>query len=380
MPGDFPRARRWLICALLAAATVAVYWGVHRFEFTNYDDWEVALKNPVVHQGLTAESVTWAFTTHYYDYWHPLAWLSHMLDVQLFGLNAGLHHVTSLFIHVLNVWLVFLVFARMTGSWERSAFLAALFALHPLNVDSVAWIAERKNVLSTTFWLLTVWAYARFAARPAMGRYLLTLALFALGLMAKPMLITLPFVFLLLDYWPLQRLELPFLRGSDIEIRTDVASPIRIPQFSASPPARKAPVPRLGSSLCCNHLRHRQRQGLRRFHRQVPDGGPAAQRSGRLCRLPLENDLAGETRRLLPASGALAAVEGRWRQPHLALPLAGGAHPVSATSLSSRGVALVFRHTGAGHRHHPDRRSIHRGPLGLRAATGVLRGPGVGRG
>lgn len=212
MPGHTDTLRRSLTCVLLAAATVAVYWGVHRFEFTNYDDWEVALKNPVVHQGLTAQSVAWAFTTHFYDYWHPLAWLSHMLDVQLFGLNAGLHHVTSLVIHVLNVWLVFLVFGRLTGAWERSAFLAALFALHPLNVDSVAWIAERKNVLSTTFWLLTLWAYARYAARPAAGRYLLTLGLFALGLMAKPMLVTLPFVLLLLDYWPLRRLELPFLR------------------------------------------------------------------------------------------------------------------------------------------------------------------------
>jgi tetratricopeptide (TPR) repeat protein len=196
------------ICLLLAAITLAVYWQVRGFDFTNYDDRDFASRNPIVLRGLTWDGVKWALTTHHFDYWHPLAWLSHMLDVQLFGLNAGAHHLSSVFIHLLNVVLLYLTLWRMTGAWDRSAFVAALFALHPLNVDSVAWVAERKNVLSTTFWLLTMWAYARYVERPRPGRYLMTLAAFALGLMAKPMLVTLPFVLLLLDYWPLGRVQL----------------------------------------------------------------------------------------------------------------------------------------------------------------------------
>jgi protein O-mannosyl-transferase len=202
---DHPRTDRWLSCALLLAVTATVYWQVAQFEFTNYDDWEVVAKNPVVKQGLTPPGVIWAFTTHYYDYWHPVAWLSHMLDVQLFGSRAGMHHLSSLFIHLLNVGLVLVVFWRLTGAWGKSFFVAALFALHPLNVDSVAWIAERKNLVSTTFWLLTMWAYVAYVERVSAKRYMLTLGLFAVGLMAKPMLITLPFAFLLLDYWPLRR-------------------------------------------------------------------------------------------------------------------------------------------------------------------------------
>ncbi|HUL98834.1 MAG TPA: hypothetical protein VLU24_05335, partial [Mycobacterium sp.] len=172
--------------------------------------------NPHVAGGLTWENVAWAFTTNHAANWHPLTWLSHMADVELFGMNAGAHHLTSLLFHAANTLLLFLLLRRMTGALGRSAFVAALFAVHPLHVESVAWVAERKDVLSTLFWMLTLLAYARYVeasslaaeSRPGrLGWYALVLLLLALGLLAKPMLVTLPFVMLLLDVWPLGRLN-----------------------------------------------------------------------------------------------------------------------------------------------------------------------------
>lgn len=194
-----------MICVFLAVSTLAVYWGVLQSDFVNFDDPIYVSENEHVVTGLSGDNITWAFTSKEVSYWHPLTWLSHMLDCQLYGLRAGMHHLTSLLLHIANSLLLFFVLKQMTGAVWRSAFAAALFALHPLNVDSVAWIAERKNVLSTLFWLLTIWAYASYVYRGGTSRYLLTIALFALGLLAKPMLVTLPFVMLLLDYWPLGR-------------------------------------------------------------------------------------------------------------------------------------------------------------------------------
>src|SRR5262249_21083140 len=154
-----------------------------------------------------AEGMRWAFTTGYAGNWHPLTWLSHMLDVQLFGLDAGAHHVASLALHVSSTLLLFALLVRLTGARGRSAFVAALFALHPLHVESVAWVAERKDVLSALLLFLTLWAYVSYVRRPSAARYAAVLALFALGLMAKPMLVTLPLVLLLLDGWPLGRLS-----------------------------------------------------------------------------------------------------------------------------------------------------------------------------
>src|ERR1039458_8022172 len=234
--------RDWQIMALLAAATVAVFWQVSRHEFVNYDDPAYVTYNPMVQQGLTWPGVAWAFGELHGEatYWHPVTWLSHMLDCQLFGLRPAGHHLSSLFLHTLNTLLLFVLLRRMTGRRGPSAMVAALFALHPLQVDSVAWIAERKNLLSTFFGLLTLWAYARYAEvlspkskvqspKPAASHtqhatrntqqgprstlhaprfYVLSLSFFALGLMSKPMLVTLSFVMLLLDYWPLHRFEL----------------------------------------------------------------------------------------------------------------------------------------------------------------------------
>ena len=196
-----------LICIFLAGAVLTAYWQALYSDFTNFDDPMYVTENQYVNTGFTWENIRWAFTVGKVAYWHPLTWVSHMLDCQLYGLRAGLHHLTNLIIHIANTLLLFAVLKRMTGAVWRSAFVAAIFALHPINVDSVAWVAERKNVLSTLFWLLTMWAYAGYAQQGKVWRYLLTLLLFALGLLAKPMLVTLPFVMLLLDYWPLGRVR-----------------------------------------------------------------------------------------------------------------------------------------------------------------------------
>jgi protein O-mannosyl-transferase len=195
------------ICLTLAIVTAAVYFQVSTFNFINIDDGLYVYENPYIQDGLTGQAVKWAFTTGYAANWHPLTWLSHILDWQLYGSNAGGHHITNLVFHIVNTLLFFIVLGQMTRSFWPSAFVAALFALHPLHVESVAWISERKDVLSTFFWLLTMWAYVRFVNHRRIADYILILIFFAMGLMAKPMLVTLPFVLLLLDYWPLNRIE-----------------------------------------------------------------------------------------------------------------------------------------------------------------------------
>ena len=196
---------RLLICVSLIVLTTAAFWQVKNNDFINYDDDVYVYQNKFIEDGLNYKSIIWAFSTTHNNNWHPLTWLSHLLDCQFYGITPAGHHVTSLLLHLANVVLLFLVWQRMTGALWPSAMLAALFALHPLHVESVAWVAERKDVLSTFFWFLTLGAYVRYTQRPALVRYLLILLFFALGLMSKPMLVTLPFVLLLLDYWPLRR-------------------------------------------------------------------------------------------------------------------------------------------------------------------------------
>ena len=198
-----------LICLFLVIITLSSYWQVRDFAFNNYDDEAYVTKNQHVRRGLTFEGIIWAFSASHSANWHPLTWLSHMLDVQLYRMNPGQHHMTNLLFHLMNTLLLFLVFRRMTGHLWRSGFVAALFALHPLHVESVAWVAERKDVLCAFFWMLTVWSYIRYVERPGVYRYLVILLFFILGLMSKPMIVTLPFVLLLLDYWPLGRLRYP---------------------------------------------------------------------------------------------------------------------------------------------------------------------------
>jgi tetratricopeptide (TPR) repeat protein len=185
--------------------TAAAYWPVRHHPFVNFDDPQYVTENAPVLEGLTWPGVKWAFTTGHAGNWHPVTWLSHMLDVELFGVDAGAHHAVSLFLHIVTTLLLFAVFVRMTGATGASAFVAAVFAVHPLHVESVAWIAERKDVLSGLCFVLTLWTYVSWVRRPTAARYLVMLACFAIGLMAKPMLVTLPFVLLLLDRWPLGR-------------------------------------------------------------------------------------------------------------------------------------------------------------------------------
>ena len=196
-----------MVCLFLGLITLAVYWQVRDHEFINYDDPLYVTKNHHIKSGLTLKTIVWSFTAEVAANWHPITLLSHMLDVQLFGMNPGSHHLTNLFFHMANTLLLFLVLRRMTGALWQSAFVAALFAVHPLHVESVAWVAERKEVLSTFFWILTMWGYVRYVEHPGVKRYVLVVAFFMLGLMAKPMLVTLPFVLLLLDYWPLKRFQ-----------------------------------------------------------------------------------------------------------------------------------------------------------------------------
>jgi tetratricopeptide (TPR) repeat protein len=195
-----------LVCVGLVAITWAVFGQTLTHDFVNFDDHVYVYENPLVVRGLSPELIIGAFTHTHARNWHPLTTLSHMLDCQLYGLNAGGHHFTNVILHTISVLLLFLVLKQMTGALWQSAFVAALFAIHPLHVESVAWIAERKDVLSAVFFMLTLAAYAYYARAPSTLRYLLVALLFAFGLMSKPMLVTLPFVLLLLDYWPLGRI------------------------------------------------------------------------------------------------------------------------------------------------------------------------------
>jgi len=200
---------RTLIYIGLVAATFVAYEPVRHNDFTRYDDAKYITKNPNVSGGITQQSVTWAFTKLYAANWHPLTWLSHMLDCQLFGLKPFWHHLISVLFHIANALLLFWILKNITGTMWTSAFVAAVFALHPLQVESVAWAAERKTVLSGLFWLLTMAAYIRYARQPRLGRYLVVLLVFGLGIMTKPAVVTLPLVLLLLDYWPLERIGRP---------------------------------------------------------------------------------------------------------------------------------------------------------------------------
>src|SRR6266478_6622407 len=193
------------VCFFLVVITWLVFGQTVRYDFVNYDDNEYVYANPAITSGLNLHGIIYAFSGTHARNWHPLTTLSHMLDCQLWGVHAGGHHFTNVVLHTIAVVLLFLVLKQMTGATWRSAFVAALFAIHPLRVESVVWISERKDVLSAVFFMLTLGAYVRYARLPSVGRYLKMSILFALGLMSKSMLVTVPFVLLLLDYWPLKR-------------------------------------------------------------------------------------------------------------------------------------------------------------------------------
>src|SRR6266581_139950 len=205
------RARRWWltigVCIALASLTWAVFGQTLRHDFVNYDDPRYVYQNTRITSGLSIAGIGWAFAHIHSENWHPLTTISHMLDCQLYGLKAGWHHFSNVLLHAIASILLFFALQRMTGAFWRSAFVAAVFAIHPLRIESVAWIAERKDVLSGVFFMLTLLAYLYYERLPRTGRYLLVVFVFACGLMSKPMLVTLPFVLLLLDYWPLDRIK-----------------------------------------------------------------------------------------------------------------------------------------------------------------------------
>jgi protein O-mannosyl-transferase len=194
-----------LIGIALVLVTIAVFGRLPSYGFINLDDGIYVEGNPHVRAGLTRDGILWAFTTRHAGNWHPVTWLSLMMDCELFGVNAGAHHTVNLLVHTTNVLLLFGLLVMLTGALWRSGLVAAWFAIHPLHVESVAWIAERKDLLSTFFWLLTVWLYALYASRRRFRFYILSLVVFWIGLMTKPMLVTLPIILLLMDYWPLSR-------------------------------------------------------------------------------------------------------------------------------------------------------------------------------
>jgi tetratricopeptide (TPR) repeat protein len=219
--------REWIIALCLIAITLAVFIQVRNFDFVRYDDDKYVLQNHPIQSGPVLEKLHFAFTSFHASNWHPLTWLSHMADYALYGLNPRGHHLTNVMLHILSTLLLFAVFRQMTGALWPSAFAAALFAVHPLHVESVAWVAERKDCLSAFFFMLTLGAYFRYVKEPGFSRYVLIVIFFALGLMSKPMLVTLPFVLLLLDVWPLRRFRLGPTAKSDRDreaVRTEMAA------------------------------------------------------------------------------------------------------------------------------------------------------------
>jgi protein O-mannosyl-transferase len=199
--------RRYWVVAAISATVLAVFGQVWNFGFVSYDDPDYVTQNLHVLNGISYRGIVWAFTSSHSSNWHPLTWISHMLDCQFFGLNPGPHHLTNLLLHLVNTLLLFGILKKMTDAFWRSALVALLFAVHPLHVQSVAWIAERKDVLSTLFWMAAIWTYVGYVKQRSIRQYLLSLLAFTCGLLSKPMVVTLPFVLLLLDFWPLQRFD-----------------------------------------------------------------------------------------------------------------------------------------------------------------------------
>jgi tetratricopeptide (TPR) repeat protein len=244
---------KWALCLLLTVVVFGVYFPVLKHPFVIYDDVDYVSQNLQVQQGLTLGTLRWALTSMEFSNWHPLTWMSHALDCELFGLDAGGHHSTSLLLHAIDAMILFLLLSRMTGKIWRSLMVAALFALHPVNVESVAWVAERKTALSMLFLLLTLWAYLWYARKPGIGRHLGVDALFALALAAKPMVVTFPFILLLLDCWPLQRIKLEGMKAQQNIDRTSPSDTLSfsLPQF---PPLRllieKLPFFALSAASC----------------------------------------------------------------------------------------------------------------------------------
>ncbi len=386
-----PRAARTpLICALLVAAIWGIYGQVGHYELVDFDDLSYVTDNPHVNSGATVENVRWAFTHAYDGYWAPLTWVSYMIDTSLFESSSGAYHLTNVALHAATSCLVFAVFFGMTRRPWPSAIVAALFAVHPLHVESVAWVAERKDVLSGFFWFLTIWLYVRYVRRPGGARYALVFLSFACGLMAKPIVVTLPFILLLLDVWPLGRLPMSAswpdtsdrrqLRvaknrrgGPDPAAGDEPLSRTRLLLEKAPAPGALRrdgahhdldPEPRRCRADRRCHLRDDSSGQRPRLHGALSDPDGLAERAGRHLSLP----------GCAPPEGSRACLRG-----------AGGHHVRRAARLAAGPIppgrmALVPHHPAARARVHPGRPAGARGSLHLSVDDRYRDHGGVGPG
>ena len=365
--GSFAWPRDALLCAGLALLIAVAYWPVAGNDFINYDDEDYVFANEFVNQGLTVNHVVWAMTAFHEANWHPLTWLSHMLDCQVFGSNPAGHHLVNLGLHVINSMLLYWVLLRMTRAVWPSIVVAAFFAVHPLHVESVAWIAERKDVLSTMFGLTALAAWLNYLARPGLIRYLAVMLWFAASLMSKPMLVTLPFLLLLLDYWPLGRVG-----GRSVERGAGSLAASLRPRVRGE----TATVVDVGRELRRHH--GCPVAGLcRDTTRATFAWGPSGHGRAGLLRLPGENgrpresgaDLSAAENRQLPGRDGLRdGAAGRDRPAHPRRP---------GSKALDRRLVLVLGDARPGDRHRPGWRAVDGRPLFLSAAGGDFRSPGL---
>jgi hypothetical protein len=342
MDDSHGKRQTWLVCLGLALAVLTAYSPLWHCQFVLYDDNDYVASNDMVKQGVSWAGIVWAFSTFYASNWHPLTWISHMVDCQLYGMNPAGHHITSLLLHLANSILLFLLLQRMTGARWPSALTAALFALHPLHVESVAWVSERKDVLSTLFWMLSVGAYVRYAEhlKSQISNfkffYIASVVLSGLGLMCKPMLVTLPFVLILLDYWPARR---PVAGGKDSVVHSGRCVVRR--NLSGAAARRRAGV-----------------AGRRAA------GGAFGERARCLRALPGKNFLASRSGGVVSAS-PMAGLGGglRRRAPGADNSLGDLASP--RATVFGGGLAVVSGDAGARHRVGSRRDAVHGRPLRL---------------
>ena len=358
------------VCGLLLLAVFVVFGQTVNHDFVNYDDNDYVYENQHVRRGLISDETAWAITAQTAGNWHPLTWLSHMFDCQVYDLQPGGHHLTNLLLHAAAAALLFLVLQRMTGELWPSAWVAAVFAIHPLRVESVAWVAERKDVLSGLFFMLTLWFYARYAQRPASWtRYLLVLASFALGLTAKPMLVTLPLLLLLLDYWPLARF------GRQRWVGEWTSSPPSTVHLFPALSSRENPLVRPGRGFV--------RDNARRERNAMPSWtiGPPASRQcrGGLRGLPRENVLPDRAGCLLSSSpGSAAGLGGHCCGDPAGGDFHNGLPGQAEVSVPALRVALVSWNPGAGDRIGAGGQSGHGRPLHVPDADRAVRGVHLG--
>ena len=367
------------VCGLLVLAVALVFGQTVRHPFVNYDDALYVSENPALAHGLTLRGIGWALTTTYANFWHPLTWLSLLLDSQFYGLEPWGYHLTNVLLHAATTVLLFLILWRMTANLWPSAFVAALFAIHPLHVESVAWVAQRKDVLSGLFFMLTIGAYLGYVRHPfSLVRYLIVVVVFAMGLMAKPVLVTLPILLLLLDYWPLGRIASWGGSCTAAPGATVQRSPQRGVCLLRWLIVEKIPLMLLAAAFCVA-TPVAEGEAVMPLH-SLSVFPPHRQWLGFLRGLCGAVLLAHGPGGLLSPSGKQSAPrESRRRRVGVGVRLAGGAGLAAAVPLSVCRLVLVSGHSRADDRFGADRITRQGRPLHLRDADRAVHRPGVGR-